>query len=149
MRIATKKKLPITHDGKVTEIKPLKLDPANPGFSLQVNYKEINHNDPVVADQLFIFRKHGFIKFDEILYQDKKIVKEILDDKNVKPEDTDAAIKKAIAEKQGLKPSPNKPKPQVAKKKVNKPVINHSASESMNEMFKERKDAERPKKTKK
>lgn len=67
MRIATKMKLPIKHDGKVTDIKPLELDPKNPGFGKPVEYRDIDHRNPQVAQQLRVYRKHGKIRFDELL----------------------------------------------------------------------------------
>ena len=42
------------------------------------NYSKFHpETDPVLANQLYVFRKHGLISFDKLLPQDKEILKDI------------------------------------------------------------------------
>jgi hypothetical protein len=103
MRIATKMKLPIRHNGKVTDIKPLELDPKNPGFGKPVEYREIDHKDPEVAQQLRIYRKHGKIQFAELLPCDVAAAEKFLEGN---PKATPLEVNAAIKAAQGLQPKP-------------------------------------------
>lgn len=60
----------------------------------------IDYKDPMVAEQLRVYRKHGRIGFDELLDTDVEILKTI--DPELPPEEKAKALKAAVT----IKPSP-------------------------------------------
>lgn len=76
-------------DGKVKKVL------TRPG---SYSYPMLDHTDPMVAEQLRVFRKHTRIGFDEILESDKPVLAGMAKDDPKKAE--------KLLEKTGLQPSP-------------------------------------------
>ena len=85
--------VPITYVGKDGNKKTVFTRPGS------YDYPEIDHKDPMVAEQLRVYRKHSKIGFNELLTTDLEILKGM---KNVAPEDKPKELLKAIT----IKPSP-------------------------------------------
>lgn len=91
MKITCLQPLEIAYPDKDGNVKKVLTRPGSH------EYPMLDHKDPMVAEQLRVFRKHTRIGFDEILESDKPILAEMKDEK-------DKAAK--LLEKSGLQPSP-------------------------------------------
>ena len=85
--------VPITYVGKDGTKKTVFTRPGS------YDYPEIDHKDPMVAEQLRVYRKHSKIGFNELLATDLEILKEM---KDVPAEDKPKELLKAVT----VKPSP-------------------------------------------
>jgi hypothetical protein len=85
--------VPITYVGKDGNKKTVFTRPGSR------DYPEINHKDPMVAEQLRVYRKHSKIGFNELLATDLEILEGM---KDVKAEDKPKELLKAVT----IKPSP-------------------------------------------
>jgi hypothetical protein len=85
--------VPITYVGKDGIKKTVFTRPGS------YDYPEIDHKDPMVAEQLRVYRKHSKIGFNELLNSDLEILKGMGD---VPAEDKPKELLKAVT----IKPSP-------------------------------------------
>lgn len=70
MIITTVMSVPVSYKDKDGKVKQVALKPGSHSYPM------LNHKDPMVAEQLRIFQKHGRIGFDEILAVEKPELKE-------------------------------------------------------------------------